>query len=117
MKAPSRSLLALALLLAVTWGGLSAWRAAQADRLGAGVAQRAQAGDIRMISSVHCRYCDQARDWFQAHRIPFEECVIERDAGCAEAYARLQSPGTPVLLVRETRVLGFSPSRIAQALR
>lgn len=117
MRANWRSPLILALLLAAVWGGMSWWRAAQAERLGAEVARSARAGDIRMISSEHCGYCREARAWFTAHRVPFEECFVERDAACAEAYGLLQAPGTPVLLVREARLLGFAPQRIALALR
>ncbi|HWH75306.1 MAG TPA: glutaredoxin family protein [Methylibium sp.] len=117
MRAAWHSPLALALLLAAVGGGASWWRAAQAERLGAEVAQAVRPGDIRMISSEHCGYCREARAWFTAHRIPFEECFVERDAACAEAYGLLQAPGTPVLLVREARLLGFAPQRIALALR
>ncbi|HSV72009.1 MAG TPA: glutaredoxin family protein [Methylibium sp.] len=117
MRAALRSPIGLALLLAAVWAGASWWREAQAERLGAEVAATARSGDIRMISSRSCAYCRQARAWFTAHRVPFDECFVETEAACAQAYALLQTPGTPVLLVRDQRVLGFSPQRIAAALR
>jgi glutaredoxin len=112
-----RSPFGLMLLLALAWGAGSLWQSWQADRLGSEVARLAQAGDIRMISSETCVYCDKARAWFTAHRVPFAECFVERDTACADAYRALQAPGTPLLLVRGQRQLGFSPQRIAQALR
>jgi glutaredoxin len=107
----------LLLVAALVWAGLQGWRSAQAARLGPEVARAAGAGDIRMISSLTCRYCTQARAWFTEHGVAFSECFVEREEGCAQAYAALQAPGTPVLLVRDTRLVGFSPRRIADALR
>jgi arsenate reductase-like glutaredoxin family protein len=70
-----------------------------------------------MISSYTCVYCAQARAWFAEHSVPFSECSIERDTACAARFAALLSPGTPVLLVRGRPQVGFSPQRVAEALR
>ena len=86
------------------------------ERLGAQVAAAARPGDIQMIGSVTCVYCAAARAWFTEHRVPFSECLIERDAPCAAAYNALMAPGTPVLLVRGKRLLGFDTRAIADAL-
>lgn len=103
--------------VALAWGALQGWRSVQAARLGPQVASAARVGDIHMISSLSCRYCTQARAWFGEHGVAFSECFVERDAACADAYAALQAPGTPLLVVRDERVVGFSPKRIADALR
>ena len=73
-------------------------------------------GDIRMISSVTCVFCTKARQYLTEHRIPFEECLIERDATCLTDYKRLGASGTPTLLIRGQRQLGFDPLRITAAL-
>ena len=86
------------------------------ERLGAQVAANARPGDIHMISSVNCVYCAVARDWFSKNGVPFTECLIERDAVCAAKYNALMAPGTPVLLVRGRRLLGFSAQALAAAL-
>ena len=86
-------------------------------RLGEQVAAAARPGDIRMIGSVTCVYCAAARAWFTEHRVPFDECLIERDTNCAEAYRALNAPGTPVMLVRGQRLLGFDARAIARALQ
>ena len=43
--------------------------------------------------------------------------VHEARSACAEAYRRLTAPGTPTLLVRGERQVGFSAKRVAQALQ
>ena len=93
--------------------GLQTWSRA---RLGPQVAALARPGDIFMISSQTCSYCASARTWFEANRVPFGECLIERDAHCAATYNALLAPGTPVLLVRGKRLLGFNAQAVADAL-
>jgi glutaredoxin len=86
------------------------------ERLGAQVAAAARPGDIRMIGSVTCVYCAAARAWFTENRVPFSECLIEHDAACADTYRALLAPGTPMLLVRGRRLVGFDAQRVADAL-
>jgi arsenate reductase-like glutaredoxin family protein len=103
-------------IVAAAWGAsmlLGHWNV---QRLGEQVATRAAPGDIVMLSSVTCAYCKDAREWFGAHRVPFSECMIERDAACAAMYRTLLAPGTPVLVVRGRRQVGFDPARVAAAL-
>ena len=111
-----RSLLLLAALVLTTLGALRAIDAWSGERLGSAVAASARAGDIRMLSSVTCVYCAQARAWFGDHGVPFSECYIERDTACAASYNALMAPGTPVLLVRGKVQRGFSPRAVAAAL-
>lgn len=109
-------------LLAVLVVGLVAWglgRVVQTQvQSGHAEALRqvARPGDIRMISSVTCIFCTKARQYMTEHRIPFEECLIERDAACLADYKRLGASGTPTLLIRGQRQLGFDPQRITGAL-
>ena len=111
-----RSVLVLAALVLGAFAamqGLQAWSRA---RLGPQVAAAAKPGDIFMIASLTCVYCAAARAWFEANRVPFTECLIERDARCAAHYNALMAPGTPVLLVRGQRLLGFNAQAVADAL-
>jgi glutaredoxin len=78
--------------------------------------QAAQAGDIRMISSESCVFCARARDWFVRNEVRFGECFIEKDPQCMADYQALNSPGTPLLVVKGQVQLGFAPGRVAQAL-
>ena len=112
-----RSGLSLLVLVLVVAAASEGWRAWSAARLGDEVAALARPGDIEMIASDTCVYCARARAWFDAHAVPFTECSIERDEACARRYAALLAPGTPVLVLRGRAQLGFSPQRIAGALR
>ena len=113
---PRRSLLALAALVLAAGAGVQGVAWWQRVPLGSQVAASARPGDIHMIASVTCTYCAAARAWFAEYRVPFTECLIERDAVCAAKYNALLAPGTPVLLVRGTRLVGFDPLAIAAAL-
>jgi len=73
-NAQLRSLFMLiALVLGIGWAtqGLQSW---SRDQLGAQVASSARPGDIQMVASVTCPYCDKARSWFTEYRSPFTEC-------------------------------------------
>jgi glutaredoxin len=111
-----RSLFGLAALVLVGLAavqGIGAW---SRERLGVQVAAVARPGDIQMIGSETCVYCTKARAWFEQNKVPFNECLIERDPACAAAYEAMRAPGTPVMLVRGQRLLGFSAQAIADAL-
>lgn len=86
------------------------------QQIGAALAALAKPGDIVMLSSETCTHCAQARRWLTEHRVPFSECFIEKDAACADRYRAQQSPGTPTLLVRGERHVGFDPGRITKTL-
>jgi len=113
MKWPPLSLLAL---VAVVWLASTAWRGHVAAQDGERLAQRVQPGDIRMISSETCPYCLAARRWMTEQRVPFTECEIERDAQCLADYQALGALGTPTLVVRGQRVIGFDRARILQLI-
>ena len=106
-------LIALMLGVGAAMQGIEAWTRA---RLGAQVAASAKPGDIFMIASVTCTYCAAARVWFNANQVPFTECLIERDERCAAQYHALMAPGTPVMLIKGRRQVGFSAQAVADAL-
>ena len=111
-----RSALGLAGAVFVAGAALQGLQGWSGDRAGVQVATQAKPGDIHMISSVACAYCARARTWFTDHRVPFTECLIEHDSRCAATYTALLAPGTPVLLVRGQRLVGFNAQTIAEAL-
>ncbi|WP_119155623.1 glutaredoxin family protein [Caldimonas tepidiphila] len=113
---PLRTLLLMGALIAAMSGGVLLIQGRGEQKLSAELQARAQPGDIRMISSQTCVYCNRAREWLTEHRVPFDECFIERDARCAAQYQALGARGTPTLLVRGQPVLGFNPERIAAVL-
>jgi glutaredoxin len=113
---PLRSLLGLVTAVVVGSAAVQGFQWWSRERLGAQVAAVARPGDIHMIASVTCIYCAAARAWFDENRVPFTECLIERDVTCAAKYNALMAPGTPVMLVRGQRLLGFNAQAIADAL-
>jgi glutaredoxin len=117
MNARLRRFAPLLLLVVAGWVGVQLLQEFSSARVAREMATQAKAGDIMMISSENCPYCKQARAWFTQNKVVFGECFIERDAACAEAYRVLQAPGTPTLLVRGQRQVGFSPERVMLALR
>ena len=111
MKWPPLSLLVVVSLTALaSW----AWRGHVAAEDGEALVQRVKPGDIRMISSETCPYCLAARRWMKQQGIPFKECLIERDATCLADYQALGAVGTPTLVVRGQRVVGFDRARILE---
>ena len=85
MARPStRSLLGLGLLVLAISGSASWWRDHLAQGLGTEIGRLARPGDIRMLSSLTCVFCERARRWMTDRQIAFDECSIELDAVCAE---------------------------------
>lgn len=113
---PRRSWARPLLIAGAAYVLLVTFQARTDQQAGVALAALAQPGDIVMLSSEACSYCDQARRWLAEHRVPFTECFIEKDPDCADRYREQQSPGTPTLLVRGKRHIGFDPGSITKAL-
>lgn len=92
------------------------WQGASERRGLERLAALAQPGDIRMLSSETCPYCDAARRTMSAHGVRFDECFIERDSDCRALYEATQARGTPTLIVRGRPQLGFYVPRLVEAL-
>ena len=108
--------LSLFVVIAVAWASFWAWRQHVAAADGTALAGLARPGDIRMLSSETCPYCVAARRWMTQQGVPFSECLIERDAQCLAAYQALGAVGTPTLVVRGQRVVGFDRARLIELL-
>lgn len=111
-----RSWLRPLLITLAAWLVLQSWQSYTDKRSGAALAALAKPGDIVMLSSETCSYCKSASRFMTEHHIPFSECFIETDTACADSYRAQQAPGTPTLLVRGERLVGFDPARIVKAL-
>jgi glutaredoxin len=117
MSTTVRRLVPLLLLIGAGWTGVFLLQSFAIGRVAEELSANAKPGDIVMLSSETCEYCKHARAWLTEHKVPFGECFIERDAACRARFDALQSPGTPMLVVRGQRQVGFSAERVAQALR
>lgn len=112
-----KSLLILLALVLGTSVGMQIYRDRSNAALGPQVAAFARPGDIQMLSSVSCVYCDRARAWFEKHQVAFTECFIERDEACAARFRASMSHGTPTLFVKGRRLVGFNAQSVLDALR
>ncbi len=115
--ASPRSLLGLVALIAAVSLATQWWIGRTEQRLADEVAALASAGDIRMVSSLTCPYCTQARQWFERHGVPFDECFVERDAACRATFEALPVRATPTLIVRGQVITGFRAEQVAAVLR
>lgn len=105
---------AVVLTATLAWEGWGLWRTSQQDQALRAVVRP---GDLRMISSVTCPFCTQARLRLREAQVPFSECFIERDAACAAEFQAHGAPGTPLVLVRGQVQLGLRAERVVQALQ
>ena len=108
----------LVLLVALAYGITQWWSVRRSDdAVAQALAVYSQPGEILMISSENCSHCAFARRWMRTREVAFSECVIEHDTQCAARYQALYAPGTPVLVVRDQVLLGFSPQAIWNVLK
>lgn len=63
-----------------------------------------------------CGESAQVRAWLTERGIAFTERSVVDDLAAAEALAATGTFATPLLVVGETRVLGFRPEHLAAAL-
>lgn len=116
MTESRRSLLVLVGLVLTIGGASQWWGYRQEQALARELARQARDGDILMLASDRCGYCERARRFMRGHGIAFSECSIERDAACAARFKAVGGGGTPTLLVRGEAQLGFDPERVLRRL-
>lgn len=106
-------LLAVVLLvsLASQWWGRHLEQSLARD-----LARLAGPGDILMIASDTCPYCDAARHFMKEAGVSFTECSIERDAQCLQKFQGSLMQGTPVVVVRGQMQQGFNAQRVLDRL-
>jgi len=112
----AKDMVALLLVVALAWGAQAWLRERDQQQWVQAVQGQARPGDLQLLSSQTCSYCDRARAWLTRHGIPFNECFIERDAACRQRFEATGARGTPTVLVRDQVQLGFDPQRVAAAL-
>lgn len=112
-----RSLLVLALLVGSALGIGTLSRGRQADQDAQVLRAQARPGDIVMLSSLSCGYCERARVWLETHEVPHAECFIERNSACLAEFQARGARGTPTFVVRGQTIVGFDRARILAALK
>jgi hypothetical protein len=52
----------------------------------------------------------------KSHGIPWQECDVERDAVCRQAFEAQGAPGTPLMQVKGRWGLGFDADWLSRAI-
>ena len=75
------------------------------------------AADSKVIlyGTTWCPHCAEARSYFRSHNIPYVEYDVEHSEKGKRDYARMGKVGVPVILIGQTRLVGFSAPRFQQA--
>jgi glutaredoxin len=63
---------------------------------------------IVLYSASWCGYCKQARQYFEAHNIPYTEYDVEKSEKGKRDYKRMGARGVPVILIGDRRMNGFN---------
>ncbi len=70
-----------------------------------------EAKKVVMFSATYCPACRHAKSFFKEHNIAFMEFDIEKSVSARGYFDRLGGRGTPLLLINNHRMTGFSESR------
>jgi len=111
-----RSYVSLAVIIGLVYGGVQLLQGRHNGQQAQALRVAAKPGDIVMLSSQTCPYCERAREWMSEQRVPFKECMIETDAACLAEFQARGGLGTPTMVVRGRTVVGFDPARVAEIL-
>ena len=72
---------------------------------------------VEVYSTATCHYCHLAKDFFEAHNIPFTDYNVGVDTiRRAEAIQKSGQMGVPVIIIDDQVVVGFDQNRLASLL-
>jgi glutaredoxin len=71
---------------------------------------------VVLYGTATCPYCAQARAHLRAKNIPFADVDLDTSAKGRREFARLGGKGVPLILVGESRVIGFDQEALDAAL-
>ena len=72
---------------------------------------------VEIYSTDTCHFCHMAKDFFQAHNVPFTDYNVGKDtARRAEAIKKSGQMGVPVIVVGDEVIVGFDQSRLENLL-
>lgn len=92
------------LVIALSLGGIVAG-------LDSGSKQQRQ---VTMYGTSWCGYCAKARQYFISNDISFVEYDIEKNAQAKKKYDSLGGKGTPLIVVDEKNMTGFSELKFTE---
>jgi glutaredoxin len=116
--APGRaSWLSLVLLIALVLGASKGWAWWQDRQIGTALRTLARHGDILIFTTDTCFYCAQARAWLALQAVPWQECNVDRDSHCLQAFQAQGAPGVPLVQARGQWQLGFDKNWLLATLQ
>ena len=74
------------------------------------------ATEVIMYGDPGCSYCRQARQYFRNNDIEYVEYNIHSSAGRMKEFRSLGGRGTPLIIIGDRKIHGFSKSAIEAAL-
>ena len=72
---------------------------------------------VLLYSRAGCGYCDKAREFLQKNGIAFEEIDVNTSDRGREDFRKLGAAGTPVLVVADTRIVGYDERALKDLLK
>jgi glutaredoxin len=72
---------------------------------------------VLLYSSTGCKYCKMAKEFLTAHNIPFEEIDVYNIDRGKEDFARLGRVGVPIMIVADTKIIGFDEGELKSVLK
>lgn len=87
-----------------------AWNAPQTFRAGNFTAVVGSVGSpVVLLSTSTCPWCERSRDWLDARKVPYRDCVVDTDAFAADLLDRVGTGSVPQLLTSQAVVHGYAP--------
>jgi len=72
---------------------------------------------VSIYSTPSCTYCSQAKEFFKANNVPFDEFNVAADqAKRQEMITKTGQMGVPVILVDDEVIIGFDRTRLIELL-
>ena len=73
---------------------------------------------VEIYSTSWCRYCKDAKRYFQSRGIAFKEYDVEKDRAAAKRLKRYNPRGgVPVTVINGRAIVGYAPAAFARALK
>ncbi|MEK7143080.1 MAG: Uxx-star family glutaredoxin-like (seleno)protein [Patescibacteria group bacterium] len=72
---------------------------------------------VIIYTTISCPYCHQAKEYFQAQKIDFEEIDVGQNPQAAQEMVKLSGQmGVPVIVIDNKVMVGFDQKEIESAL-
>jgi glutaredoxin len=72
---------------------------------------------VLLYSRTGCGYCDKAKLFLQKHNVAFEEIDVNTSERGKEDFQKLGAIGTPVLIVADTKLVGYDEAELKSLLK